>query len=778
MKIYLTTTLHRLAALSLALALTAELPAQQAATWRSALYPVDWTPAFRSGDKFLHDFSYAGYMMGEEPLPESFGNLVVDVTQYNAADNTGADDVTAKLQAAIDYVGQQGGGTVFLPAGTYKVKPPAGSGCALAIRHSRVILKGAGVDRTFIRCFAENMRSSQVILVGKSINWNAPEDGKTYYLTHDVADAPATTLRLNETAGLQPGDWVIVRSNRSQAWIEEHRMTGFWAPNNDMGVTFYRRIIAVNSAEQTVTIDIPTRYAVKVRDNARLYRVSPQVHNVGLQDFSIGNKQHPAKDGWGEEDYNRQGTGAYNVHAAFLIKFTCCVHSWAKNIASWQAGNADRIHMSSNGLDIDRCRNLTIDRCDFSYPQYRGGGGNGYALNHCSQECLVTNCTAAGVRHGFAFKYAYANGNVVHAFSSVNPVYASDFHMYLSMSNLIDNQNINGDFIESVVRPYGATAGNYHGVTSSQTVFWNTNGIAYKGNGFIIDSRQHGYGYIIGTRGVAGGVRTTPVVMSSGYGSVDTSPEDHIEGLNAGGRLEPHSLYYDQLRRRLGRAVCIPVTANESDENLPENVLDGDLSTRWSANGDGQWIEFCLGDAPVIVSGVRIAFHSGDTRQSFFEIFTSIDGTAWEPVSPASFTGSGSSLSLENFPFAQARPATKVRIVGHGNSANQWNSYTEVQIVYDAPSAIEPATAGGNGKAFALYPNPLPPSGELNIQFNDRSAGSRIRITGIDGKNVFTGRPPSGEKRFTIHHPNLSAGIYTVTLDGEQEAPAELLVVQ
>ncbi len=37
-----------------------------------------------------------------------------------------------------------------------------------------------------------------------------------------------------------------------------------------------------------------------------------------------------------------------------------------------------------------------------------------------------------------------------------------------------------------------------------------------------------------------------------------------------------------------GTPVCEPVTASSNDGNLPANVLDNDLNTRWSASGDGQ----------------------------------------------------------------------------------------------------------------------------------------------------------------------------------------------
>lgn len=70
-----------------------------------------------------------------------------------------------------------------------------------------------------------------------------------------------------------------------------------------MGTTFYRKITGVNTSAKTVEIDIPIRYYMKTRDNARIYKVSPKQTNVGLCDFSIGNKANSNRNGWGEEDY-------------------------------------------------------------------------------------------------------------------------------------------------------------------------------------------------------------------------------------------------------------------------------------------------------------------------------------------------------------------------------------------------------------------------------------------------------------------------------------------
>lgn len=127
-----------------------------------------------------------------------------------------------------------------------------------------------------------------------------------------------------------------------------------------------------------------------------------------------------------------------------------------------------------------------------------------------------------------------------------------------------------------------------------------------------------------------------------------------------------------------GGNVCVPVSASANDGNVPANVQDNDYNTRWSAEGDGQWIQFCL-DNTSTVSGVNIAFYNGTVRRTFFDILTSTDGSNW--VSAATgLQSSGASNALESFTFTP-RSAKHVRIVGHGNSASAWNSLTEVRII-------------------------------------------------------------------------------------------------
>lgn len=125
-----------------------------------------------------------------------------------------------------------------------------------------------------------------------------------------------------------------------------------------------------------------------------------------------------------------------------------------------------------------------------------------------------------------------------------------------------------------------------------------------------------------------------------------------------------------------GALAVSAVTASGDDGNVPANTLDHDLSTRWSDEGDGVWISYDLGSAKTVGS-VDLAWHKGDAREQDFEIQTSADGEEW--TTRFEGTTSGSTLRGQKYdiPDTQAR---YVRIVGYGNTDNEWTSITETAI--------------------------------------------------------------------------------------------------
>src|SRR5687768_10056337 len=120
------------------------------------------------------------------------------------------------------------------------------------------------------------------------------------------------------------------------------------------------------------------------------------------------------------------------------------------------------------------------------------------------------------------------------------------------------------------------------------------------------------------------------------------------------------------------------VSASTNDGNLPANTVDGSLSTRWSANGDGQWIQYDLG-ATRTVTSVSVAWYQGNTRVSTFDV--AVSGSSTGPFTPLAnglqSNGTSTALQSHDVPDGSGR---YLRITGHGNTTNAWNSITEVQI--------------------------------------------------------------------------------------------------
>ena len=531
--------------------------------WRSSLYPADWTPGFQDPQgRFLHDFSHAGYHRGEQAIPDNPPGATYGVTQPPySADATGMSDATAAIQQAIDDAGAAGGGVVYLPAGTYAVAPQGGDDFALRIRDSGVVLRGAGPALTTIHNTATDMRQKEVIKVRPSTgDWNDPLAGTSVDITTDLL-LPTTTIPVTDASGFAAGDYVVLRTDVTTGFTDDHGMTGLWDPSMQ-GVMFFREVLAVDTGADTLTLDTPTRYYLKTRDNARVYKVAPPVEEVGIEDLSLSMAENTTA-GFGDNDYTVSGTGAYEVHNSHLLEFYHALNCWARNLHSKRhPANPSDVHMLSMGILTQKSRCVTIKDCVMQKPLYKGGGGNGYMFRLRGIDCLYQDCEAIEGRHNYTFFSLYTSGNVVHRSIGRNPRYSSDFHGHLSMANLFDTMTMDGDWLQGVYRPFGTVI---HGHTTTESVYWNTFGTA-AGRTDIVESRAWGHAYIIGTRGPNSGVER---------GTADgTAPEDFLEGEGLGDTLEPESLYLDQLVRRVGQVVPHNQTAAEVIE-LQFQTQDG-----------------------------------------------------------------------------------------------------------------------------------------------------------------------------------------------------------
>ena len=120
------------------------------------------------------------------------------------------------------------------------------------------------------------------------------------------------------------------------------------------------------------------------------------------------------------------------------------------------------------------------------------------------------------------------------------------------------------------------------------------------------------------------------------------------------------------------------ISASTDDGNVPANTLDSNLDTRWSAQGDGQWIQYDF-PAAYQVASVAVSFYAGTARTTPFDVQTSFDGTTW--TTALSAVSSGTTNALQTFTLPAGSWGNHARLVGHGNSQGTgWNSITEVRF--------------------------------------------------------------------------------------------------
>lgn len=530
--------------------------------WRSELYPSDWqapgteSPFYTA--KLIQDFSYAGYQIGEIEVPVVAGTVFNVVTSYGA-DPTGSSDSTSAIQAAIDAAGANGGGVVYLPAGTYLLSVPAGKADCLTVTHSNIVIRGAGSDETFLHNTDTYMRNRDII------HFSSPAVTTGAWIPLS-ADLPTSSKRLPvaSTTGLSVGSTIEMEWTFTDAWVAEHDQQIYW--NSSLGYPngprYRREITAMDPNGQWIEVDVPTRYALFTRDNARVRTVSGFISECGVEDLAIGNTENP-KSGYEEEDYNIPSTGAYDCHNSFILEYENVRDSWLKGVATFRpTSNTSDLHILSNGIYLNQSFRVSVIGCEIARAQFQGGGGNGYLYRlQNTQECLVSNSKGDYGRHNFVVSHAGTSGCVFHRCDSSNER-DSDNHMHFSHSNLWDQCSSHNGRWAAAHRGFWGTVP--HALDAAHSVYWNTVGTGSGGN--VVESRQGRYGYVIGTSGT----RTDVGLGTDG----NTAPEDHTEGIAQGATLEPQSLYLDQLERRIGLRISLSADAVAFPDNVIRPVAD------------------------------------------------------------------------------------------------------------------------------------------------------------------------------------------------------------
>jgi F5/8 type C domain len=142
-------------------------------------------------------------------------------------------------------------------------------------------------------------------------------------------------------------------------------------------------------------------------------------------------------------------------------------------------------------------------------------------------------------------------------------------------------------------------------------------------------------------------------------------------------RAELGPLVSQPLQRACNNNLPITsVTASGNDGNVPQNVLDNNIGTRWSSNGVGQFITADLGSTKNICS-VDIAWYRGNERMYNFQIAASSDGSTFTKL--LTTASSGTTLNSEKYTIPPT-DARYVRVTVTGNTVNNYASITELDL--------------------------------------------------------------------------------------------------
>src|SRR5437899_1792040 len=223
------------------------------------------------------------------------------------------------------------------------------------------------------------------------------------------------------------------------------------------------------------------------------------------------------------------------------------------------------------------------------------------------------------------------------------------------------------------------------------------------------------------------------------------------------------------------------VTASGNDGNLPTNVLDNNLNTRWSNLGVGSFIQADLGVQKTICS-VDIAWYRGNLRVNNFVISVSSDGTSFTNV----FTGksSGTTLFAEKYTLPTSVTTRFVRVTVNGNTENQWASITGLSIDgfsnNNLPTADNKSinTNAGTPVTITLTgTSPIP--NDVNLKFSVLSMPQNGKlVTGTTSNTVtytpnaaFTGTDTFTYKATDSQGVSSNTATVTITVNAAQNNP-------
>jgi hypothetical protein len=461
----------------------------------------------------IPDFSNVGYHGGGVPLPD---------LPVRSSVEPSADDAGARIQAALDAVSKlppdEHGfrGAVLLKQGRYLL---AGS---LYLRASGVVLRGEGQGETGTVLVATGARQRSLIVVGaREERTAADEEGgesaapapkSRRVITDEYVPVGAHSFHVDNAAGLQVGEEIVVKRPSTAAWIhtlgmdrippaKDHKVVQ-WQPGSK-DLLFNRRITAI--AGNTITVDAPLVNALD-RQFGGGEVLTGQPDNT-LREVGVENLR-------GDSEFT---SASDEAHGWVFVDLTGARDAWVRRVTA--------IHYGYSCVYVHKaCRSVTVEDCSCLDPVSKITGGRRYSFALDGQLTLVRHCYARNGRHDFVMHALAAGPNVFYDCVAEQTHADSGPHHRWSAGVLYDNVRAG----EINLRNRG-NMGTGHGWAGANQVVWNC-----QANEMRIEQPPTAQNWAIGCR--------AKVHSGNGYWESFDHP------------VQPASLYLSQLRDRLGAA--------------------------------------------------------------------------------------------------------------------------------------------------------------------------------------------------------------------------------
>ena len=491
----------------------------------------------------LPDFSYSGYKLSQVGLGDSIPCNSVSITAITN------EDIAPKLNMAVTTLAAVGGGTVYVPAGTFQI------GSRVTINADNIVIKGAGSSFTYLTVPASypppasSLYEGAFLFTGNASNiaqWIL--QSRCLTSTAVTADIPlrSFTVQAANAAIFSVGDWVVVQQFFWSAFVTAVSANTWPLPpfvsqaDREYSSTYVRKVTGI--AGNVITLDAPIPRALATANaGITLYKPNPNDYseNIGLEGVTLYTAARAA------DLTSVMWKGVFN--------------GWARDVKL--------LNFGLHGFQPQWAARITILDCATDTAQYTGGGGQGYSYHiNATQEMLVRRCSSTNVRHNITTQKPMCSDVVFSRMDDSNSSQQDDTHHSYAHNILWDKVYEHGGVGLSATNRGTTSSNGYE--TFAGGVVWNHLGDGVTTGGWQagkIQIRPDNYfpwnqGFVIGNSGghtvydnstdinsvyVNGTQITTTALQVGPRGNVA------YEGVNLSG-LQPDSLFEAQLANRIG----------------------------------------------------------------------------------------------------------------------------------------------------------------------------------------------------------------------------------